>query len=247
MRWIKLAAPTDIVAKAQSQIGVKESPANSNNVKYNTEYYGRTINNRDYAWCAVFIWWVFKECKASNLYYGGGKTAYCPTLMNFYKQKGQFSKTPRVGSIVFYDWNSNNSPDHVGIVEKINSDGSITAIEGNTSVGNESNGGCVMRRTRYKSQIIGYAYPYVAGSNSTSFNSNGGNTVTVSLKVLKNGSSGQNVKALQILLNGRGYNCGTPDGVFGSKTLAAVKSFQTRNALEVDGIVGTNTWSSLLK
>lgn len=60
------------------------------------------------------------------------------------------------------------------------------------------------------------------------------------------GSSGSEVKELQSKLNGYGnYNLAT-DGKFGEKTLAAVKDYQQKNKLAVDGIVGKNTWGSLL-
>ena len=72
-------------------------------------------------------------------------------------------------------------------------------------------------------------------------------TVEVTLNVLKNRSRGENVKALQILLNGRGYACGSADGIFGSKTLAAVKKFQHDVGIIKVGIVGKNTWKALLK
>lgn len=68
----------------------------------------------------------------------------------------------------------------------------------------------------------------------------------ISLRTLSNGSKGDDVKALQILLNGMGFNCGTADGIFGAKTLAAVKKFQKKAGLSADGIVGTLTWSKLL-
>lgn len=74
----------------------------------------------------------------------------------------------------------------------------------------------------------------------------GAKTVNVTLNVLRNGSKGKNVSALQILLNGKGYNCGSVDGDFGSKTLAAVIAFQKAKFLEVDGIVGADTWKALL-
>lgn len=62
---------------------------------------------------------------------------------------------------------------------------------------------------------------------------------------LKNGSTGEAVKTLQARLNELGYSCGIVDGVFGAKTVAAVKSFQTANGLTADGIVGTQTWAAL--
>ena len=233
----------DIISTAASQIGVKESPSGSNNVKYNTEYYGKPVSGDGYAWCAAFVWWVFRECCASNLYFDGKKCAYCPTLVNYYKTMGQWSKTPRVGALVFYDWNNNGTPEHVGIVESINGS-NIVAIEGNTAVGNDANGGQVMRRTRNASCILGYAYPYEEGTKDAG---GGEKKVTVSLRTLQNGNTGENVKALQILLNGLGYGCGTADGAFGAKTLAAVKKFQKAKGLTADGIVGAKTWAALLK
>ena len=71
-------------------------------------------------------------------------------------------------------------------------------------------------------------------------------TVKVTLNELRTGSTGGNVKSLQILLNGKGYKCGSCDGDFGNKTLAAVKAYQKDAGLVVDGIVGAKTWAALL-
>ena len=60
------------------------------------------------------------------------------------------------------------------------------------------------------------------------------------------GSQGSDVTELQKLLNKNGYNLSV-DGIFGSKTQAAVKDYQQKNNLAVDGIVGTNTWGALNK
>ena len=63
--------------------------------------------------------------------------------------------------------------------------------------------------------------------------------------VLKVGSSGSQVKTLQTKLNNWGYDAGTVDGIFGSKTQAAVKRFQQKNGLVVDGIIGAKTAAAL--
>ena len=59
------------------------------------------------------------------------------------------------------------------------------------------------------------------------------------------GSQGDAVRLLQNTLNDKGYSLSV-DGIFGSKTLAAVRDYQSKNSLSVDGIVGNNTWSSLM-
>lgn len=63
--------------------------------------------------------------------------------------------------------------------------------------------------------------------------------------VVKSGSTGDTVKMLQKLLKDWGYNPGAVDGIFGPKTLKAVKQFQTDLGLDVDGIVGPKTWAML--
>ena len=63
--------------------------------------------------------------------------------------------------------------------------------------------------------------------------------------ILRKGSRGDEVKELQEQLNHLGYDCGTADGVFGTKTYAAVMHFQRDNGLTADGIVGQKTWAAL--
>lgn len=61
---------------------------------------------------------------------------------------------------------------------------------------------------------------------------------------IKYGSSGDDVKELQRLLNANGYSLDV-DGQWGDNTEAAVRKYQKQKGLTVDGIVGTNTWGSL--
>ena len=64
--------------------------------------------------------------------------------------------------------------------------------------------------------------------------------------MLRTGSRGDAVRKLQELLNAKGYTCGSVDGIFGSKTYAAVLAFQKANGLAADGIVGPLTWGKLV-
>jgi GH24 family phage-related lysozyme (muramidase) len=66
------------------------------------------------------------------------------------------------------------------------------------------------------------------------------------MPMLREGSDGQHVKRLQILLAAKGFSPGPADGDFGPMTEQAVKRFQRTRGLEVDGIVGPRTWAALL-
>ena len=57
----------------------------------------------------------------------------------------------------------------------------------------------------------------------------------------KYGSRGEEVRTIQTKLKRWGYYKGNVDGIYGSQTLEAVKYFQRKNGLKVDGIAGTNT------
>ncbi|MBR3333989.1 MAG: peptidoglycan-binding protein [Clostridia bacterium] len=64
---------------------------------------------------------------------------------------------------------------------------------------------------------------------------------------LFNGSKGSEVRELQQALIDLGYLKGAADGIFGSKTEAAVRKFQKDYRLSVDGLAGRNTRSMILK
>jgi peptidoglycan hydrolase-like protein with peptidoglycan-binding domain len=64
-------------------------------------------------------------------------------------------------------------------------------------------------------------------------------------QVLRQGSNGGAVKILQLTLNSKGYGL-VGDGIFGPATDRAVRQFQANNRLQIDGIVGSQTWNTLL-
>lgn len=64
-------------------------------------------------------------------------------------------------------------------------------------------------------------------------------------RMVSYGSTGSAVRELQEALNRHGYHLDV-DGVFGEKTKAAVRSYQKKNGLLLDGIAGDETWGSLM-
>ena len=83
---------------------------------------------------------------------------------------------------------------------------------------------------------------------NTNTETKGETTVNIELSVLKKGSKGDQVKAVQRMLYSMGYDLGASkvDGDFGGKTDAAIRAYQKKNGLTVDGIVGPATWKKLL-
>ena len=59
------------------------------------------------------------------------------------------------------------------------------------------------------------------------------------------GSRGSEVRQIQTKLKNWGYYKGSVDGIYGSQTVAAVKSFQKKNGLKVDGIAGSRTLKAM--
>lgn len=70
--------------------------------------------------------------------------------------------------------------------------------------------------------------------------------VSTARPTLRRGSTGEAVRDLQSRLQRAGHNPGSIDGIFGSRTDTAVRSFQAAQSLAVDGIVGAQTWGRLL-
>lgn len=145
-----MATARQLLDIARAELGTKESPAGSNQVKY-ASWYGLPGQ----PWCVMFVMWVFAQAGVAL----PTRTASCTLLMNAAKAAGSWVTSDyRPGDVVIYDWGSDGVPDHCGIVSAVLS-GGVRAIEGNTAVGNDSDGGEVMRRERKTSQILGAVRP----------------------------------------------------------------------------------------
>lgn len=149
-----------LLQAAAAEMGTAERPLGSNRVKYNTDYYGWAVSGDSYPWCCVFVWWVFRQAGLSHLFYGGQKTAGCRAAVSWFKEKGQWvNGNYQPGDIVFF---GPGGGDHVGIVERVNGNGSYTTIEGNY-------GNRVSRVTR-GSSIYGAGRPAYGGTSAAAVN-----------------------------------------------------------------------------
>ena len=117
-------ALNDVLNQARAWIGLGENPPGSNHNEITT-YYGY-----DAAWCCMFIWAIFNKSGHGDLFMGGGKEAYCFTVKDWYRARGKFGSTPRVGALIIY-----GGEGHIGIVESVTGTGprDFVSIEGNLS------------------------------------------------------------------------------------------------------------------
>lgn len=136
---------------ARSQLGTAETPINRTK-------YGQWYGMDGQPWCAMFVSWVFDQAGLPIPAKQPKGFAYCPDGVNYFKRIRRWFDRPEVGDVVFYTFDHDGLADHVGIVEAVISDDSITAIEGNTNAAGSSNGDRVMRRVRSRG-IMGFGRP----------------------------------------------------------------------------------------
>ena len=137
----------ELIAVAMSDLGYKEVPANSNYTKY-----GEWMGLQYQPWCMSAVqYWANVANVVLPL-----KTGSCTSLMNAAKQSGQWvTSCYKEGDIPIYQFKSGK---HCGIITEVQPD-YVMSIEGNTAVGNDSNGGEVMLRQRSYENILGAVRP----------------------------------------------------------------------------------------
>lgn len=142
------------LAKGIKELGTRETPAESNNVRYSRWYMdnpgGWTSGGPP--WCAMFISWCYTKSGSEVFDKNAARWAFCPFVVADARQ-GQHHLTvttkPKPGDVAVYRFGSDEFK-HIGMFEKwINRDaGRFSAIEGNTSQTSDDNGGEVQRRER---------------------------------------------------------------------------------------------------
>lgn len=158
---------TSAVSQARSWVGCKESNGSHKKIIDVYNNFGPKYGRIGYStsWCAAFVSAVAIKTGNTGVI---PVDCYCPRMMNNFSQKTtNKSYTPQGGDVVFYDWNANKVPDHVGMIESV-SGNDVTAIEGNYS-------DAVKRRT-FKtgySRLLAYGLPNYSLNNTVSYTAPG--------------------------------------------------------------------------
>lgn len=207
-----------MLAQARALLGLKESPPGSNHNKV-TVWYGF-----DGPWCDMSI--SYEAGHSDNLPAMMGKFASTRAHASAFQSAKRWHYGlggVRAGDVVFFDWGGSgdiSKIDHVGLVEAVHSNGTITTLEGNTS-------NMFARRTR-RACVVGYGRPAYGDAKP----------LPTGDGILRLGSSGNAVKALQKNLNTVMKSGLTVDGAFGAATQTALIAFQKKYKLVADGEYG---------
>lgn len=145
---------------ARSQIGYSETGDNQT-------LYGKWYGLNGEPWCAMFVSWCYDQAGLVPYVSASSKKGFasCDAGLKWFAKKGKLIPVgeAKEGDVVFFQFDTDAQPDHVGIVESNNKRRKIlTCIEGNTSEGksgSQSNGGGVYRKKRSYSLVMAVARP----------------------------------------------------------------------------------------
>lgn len=174
------------------------------------------------AWCNAFVDYVASEGNVSKLYFNGKRETYCPHSIAWCNKNlalvPLYLAMPM--DIIYFDWDRNGNPNHIGFVRARKDTSSVYTIEGNTD------GGKVAQKTRPSKYVQGIYRPHFHG--------------TFSLNKLKidGGCGYSTIACLQKVLGV------TVDGVLGRGT---VKALQAKAKCSADGQWGNGTSKAVQK
>lgn len=169
------------------------------------------------AWCNAFVDYVANEGGVKSLYFNGKKETYCPHSIQWCKKN--LAEVPLYlalpADIIYFDWDKNGNPNHIGLVRAKHTTSSIYTIEGNT------NGGKVAYKTRPAKYVQGIYRPHYVPSGCKK------------KKLSCNGNFGyHSIYNLQIALGMK------PNGILTKET---VKFLQKKAGASEDGAWGAST------
>ena len=252
-----------VISQAKSWLGITEYDGRFIEIvnTYNEIPGARGPALVSYPWCAIFVsavfWKAIRESRFAEM--------ACDAMIQKFQNLGLYSVSgkPDVGDVIFFDWDSNGTSDHVGIITEVTANG-YTVIEGN------------------KSDAVGYrtisaSYPFIKGFgfatrlkgeetvqptpsetvgqqmaqqviNARYTPDNEAVKENMLVPVLELYLQGKSVEAMQSLLILRKIDIGPDgaDGYFGSKTYKGLCEFQTSLG-RVSGKCDAYTWDKLIK
>lgn len=253
-----------VISQAKSWLGITEYDGRFSEIirAYNEIPNARGPALASYPWCAIYVSAVYWKAVGESRF----AEMACDRMIQKFQELGLYSASgyPEVGDVIFYDWDSNGTSDHVGIITEA-ADNGYAVIEGN------------------KSDAVGYrriaiSYPYIKGfgfatrlgggaeeepADSSSTGGQMSSTVGQQMAqhiianrkrpMIQYGDTGDAVMLAQAILVDLGYlNRGNRDyvnvdGDFGLLTKSAVLGFQSHKKLKIDGIIGDSTWTALIQ
>lgn len=176
------------------------------------------------AWCNAFVDYVANEGGDASLFFNGKRMTYCPTSMSWCRRN--LAEVPLYLAlpcdIIYFDWEPNGNPNHIGLVRERKSDQEIYTIEGNTS------GGIVAQKTRVAKYVCGVFRPHF---RPTAFDAN--------KKLTVDGYFGYN--SIAVMQRWLGVSV---DAVLG---IGTVKALQKKLGVKQDGSWGPATSKALQK
>ena len=230
-----MATPSDVLRIAAGEVGYSRWDDPQPGTKYGRWYAEMTgapyFGTSGVPFCAMFVSWVLNKA--------GVKCTYFPSAIAFdERDKGSLGNSYvnkynlKPGDVLAFDWDDDDSGDHVGFVKEVYSN-YVRTIEGNTD------NGVVAEKNRYYSSIICGIRPFYDSGSSSSQNDDKPNS---------------EVKQAQLYLIAQGFSVGAPgaDGYYGSNTHTGLVKFVQNQlniygaGLDVDGSNGPltqNAWS----
>lgn len=174
------------------------------------------------AWCNAFVDYIAYKGGVSSLYFNGKKETYCPHSIKWCQsnlaQIPPYLAMPM--DIIYFDWEKNGVPNHIGFVRQRNTTASIYTLEGNTD------GGKVAKKTRSVKYVQAIFRPHYNG------------TIKLGTLAIDGKCEYSTIANLQRALKKLGAYTGAIDGVLGKNT---VKGLQKVAKATQDGAWGPNT------
>lgn len=159
-----MAQANDLLDVERGELGYSRWDDSEAGTKYGRWYAAMTgdsyYGESGVPYCAMFQSWCLAQAGVTA---AGMPGAYCPSILSAARSAGAlvYNEDAQPGDLLLFDWGGDGTPDHIGCCEVNHPSGSyMETIEGNT------NNGCVARRTRSYSNIIGVIRPTYSATPS---------------------------------------------------------------------------------